>query len=765
MRKDRLNSLLFALSLALLGLCSTGVRATTPLSIDAALSARQFAQLMPIALSPDGKWLAYTVQNHREMAAPDVRVYAQTGVPPWASGTDIFLANIASGRTTDLTKGLGDNWQPAWSPDGHYLAFLSTRDSSGQARLWIWDANRAALRRVSEINVRTTRIEWMPDSKRVVLTTLPEELKAELPSGKNQEELHIHASVRPTVVLYYSKEAEHGLRQDRSAPWSLDLYRRDLTLIEVESGSAVALVHDRRIATYLISPGGSDVAFTIPTHFENPGSQQILFDLAVVTISGAQTRLVGSDVRLDFDGSNFSWSPDSSLLAFRAWGPNEKNFNCYITAAASGKPADVTRLPPGEVPTQTPLAPLWDKKGHIYFIHDGGLWRTSAMDDKPVEIASVRDRRITRLIASATDRLWTTNDGASTVVVTHDDHEKQDGFYQIDLRTGRSVRLLDDGQCYTCSGVSPPFAVTPDARLVHVAEDDRNDEDLWIGDASFRSTQRITRLNPAFDPAKMGAARLVDWLSDDGTKLHGALLLPPEYETGKRYPLVVWVYGGALLSNQVHTFGLAGTGPFNMQLLATRGYAVLLPDAPQGRATPMADLAKAVLPGVNKVIEMGIADPDRLGIIGHSYGGYSVLALIVQSRRFKAAAEIDGLGDLLAAYGALNKDGTAFETSVEESCQGSMGGSPWEVRDKYVENSPLFYADHLTTPLLIVHGSEDAAVPPFLGDELFVGLRRLGKEVEYAKYQGEGHSPLLWSKANQRDLCKRVIAWFDAHLK
>jgi dipeptidyl aminopeptidase/acylaminoacyl peptidase len=766
MSKRNANSLLLAVFIGLFSLGAPApASATQPLSIDDVLSARQFAPLMPISLSPDGKWLAYTAQNHRRVTAPDVRAYAETGVPPWASGTDIVLVSIATGLTTNLTNGAGDNWQPAWSPDGRYLAFLSTRDGNSQARLWIWEAHKANLRKASEVNVRTTRIEWTPDSKRVLLTSLPEEPRTASLSGKKQSEPQVHDADLPTVILYHGEQGDHGLGRDSSSPWSLDIYRRDLTLIDIDRGSFHTLVRGKRIATYLMSPEGSNVAFTIPTHFEKAGSQQVLFDLTVVTIVNDQLRLIASDIRLDFDGSTVSWSPDGSHLAFRTWGPEEKTFDCYVTDLHGTDPKNVTRFAPGEVPTRTALPPLWDRQNHIYFLRDGGLWRSSENDDNAAEIASVENRRIIRLISAPANQLGMRNDGTSTLVITHDDLGKQDGFYEIDLKTGHTLKLREIGQCYTCSGVISPFAVTPDARIVYFAEDDREDEDIWISDSNFRNPQRLTRQNPALDAGAMGSARPIDWLSDDGKKLHGALLLPPDYNPGTLYPLVVWIYGGELLSDQLHTFGLAGMGPFNMQLFATRGYAVLLPDAPQDGTTPMAGLAKAVLPAVNRVVEMGIADPDRLGIIGHSYGGYSVLSLIVQSRRFKAAVEIDGLGDLLAAYGAMNKDGSAFETSVQESGQGSMGGSPWQARDKYIENSPLLYADRLVTPLLIIHGSDDVTVPPFLGDEIFVGLRRLGKEVEYAKYQGEGHSPLLWSRANQRDLCNRVIDWFNAHLK
>jgi dipeptidyl aminopeptidase/acylaminoacyl peptidase len=151
--------------------------------------------------------------------------------------------------------------------------------------------------------------------------------------------------------------------------------------------------------------------------------------------------------------------------------------------------------------------------------------------------------------------------------------------------------------------------------------------------------------------------------------------------------------------------------------------------------------------------------------MGRSYGGYNTLSLIVQTKRFKAAIDVDGYGNLIGAYGQMGSDGTAFLESTSEEGQGLMGGTPWEFRDRYIENSPIFYLNRIETPLLIVHGSDDDAIAPFLGDEVFVGLRRLGKQATYAKYQGEGHDPEAWSYANQLDFCNRVIAWFDKYLK
>jgi dipeptidyl aminopeptidase/acylaminoacyl peptidase len=171
------------------------------------------------------------------------------------------------------------------------------------------------------------------------------------------------------------------------------------------------------------------------------------------------------------------------------------------------------------------------------------------------------------------------------------------------------------------------------------------------------------------------------------------------------------------------------------------------------------------MPGIDKAVELGVADPKRIGVTGHSYGGYSTLSLIVQSPRFKAAVMRAGLGDLIAGYGQLSPDGTNYGLAWSESGQGRMGGSPWEFRERYLENSPILYLDRVQTPLLIIHGKDDRAVPSYLADEVFTGLRRLGKTVTYVRYEGEDHWEGTWGRANQVDVLKRVLGWFDRHLK
>jgi dipeptidyl aminopeptidase/acylaminoacyl peptidase len=159
---------------------------------------------------------------------------------------------------------------------------------------------------------------------------------------------------------------------------------------------------------------------------------------------------------------------------------------------------------------------------------------------------------------------------------------------------------------------------------------------------------------------------------------------------------------------------------------------------------------------------MGIADSTRLAVMGTSWGGYTVLALLVQTRRFRAAIMRGGYGDLPAIYGELESSGSPRNQILLETW---LGATVWGDRSRYIENSPSYLLDRVRTPLLIVHGGADTTVPAQNGEEIFVDLRRLGQDVEYARYDGENHVERFWSNANQRDYLTRTLRWFDSHLR
>jgi dipeptidyl aminopeptidase/acylaminoacyl peptidase len=199
-----------------------------------------------------------------------------------------------------------------------------------------------------------------------------------------------------------------------------------------------------------------------------------------------------------------------------------------------------------------------------------------------------------------------------------------------------------------------------------------------------------------------------------------------------------------------------------MHVLATRGYAVFYPDSPLRTGRTMTDLMQTVMPGVNAVIEQGYADPDRLAIMGQSYGSYCTLSIIAQTTRFKAAIITAAVlnPDLYADYLQMSPEGAGASTGYYEHGQGNMGGTPWLYPERYRENSPLFLFDQVETPLLIGQGEKDGRL--IASDTTFVALQRLGKEVEYRIYEGEGH--VITQTPNVLDFWKRRLDFLAEHL-
>jgi dipeptidyl aminopeptidase/acylaminoacyl peptidase len=246
---------------------------------------------------------------------------------------------------------------------------------------------------------------------------------------------------------------------------------------------------------------------------------------------------------------------------------------------------------------------------------------------------------------------------------------------------------------------------------------------------------------------ELGESRLIEWRSMTGQALKGALLLPPGYKPGQRLPLIVFVYGGDYGSRYLNRFGFWSLATLNCHVLATRGYAVLAPDTPIRDGLPMEDLMGTVMPGVNAAIDQGYADPDRLAVMGQSYGSYCTLALITQTNRFKAAIITAAVlhPDLFADY-------LAYEGSMGyyEKGQGNMHGTIWEQRDRYFRNSPIFLFDRIETPLLIGQGQNDGRL--IASDAIFAALQRLSKSAEYRLYEGEGH--VITQRPNVLDFWK-----------
>lgn len=737
------------------------------------LGVREITGDAPLQLSPDGAWVAYSIDDHRRRRADPGgarALFTGTGAWKYLAASGVFVTNTRTAESIDVTHGVGAAWGGSWSPDGSRLAFYW--DSGGAVRLWVWELSSRRARRISDVVARPVFARdvprWSGDGRQLVVkvlqdsVTLDDVLRRADPDGPATSDEETDPAT--TAVVFRSPaRAEAGAvtpREERPRTWAW--YLCDLAVVDVASGDVRRIARDVGVSHYWLSPTGDAVAYT--QWRTDATTLHLLLDLVVVSLADGTPRTVARSIQQS-SGSSVTWSPDGRWLAYTEAGAPSRTVgtgprgDCYVVSAAGGPPRDLTTGEhPGFGGEDSP--PLWDGRGEeIYLVGGDTVWAVSPVSGRLRPVAAVPGRRVRFLVGTRAGQPWMPDGGRALYVATLDPATMKQGIARIDLRT-RAAAVLREGPISTRGG-----ALGVDAHggaLAYVAEDVGHPTEVWLTDASLRRARRVTNLNPGSAGYAPGESRLVEWLGADGRALRGALLLPADYRPTRRYPLVVLVYGGEAGSESLNVFGLGGSSAENMQLLATRGYAVLYPDTPLRVGHALDDLESAVLPGVNRVIELGVADPGRLAIMGHSYGGYSTLGLITRTRRFKAAVSSAGPSDLFATWGRLTKNG-GLAGDVVERGQGGMAGTPWTQRDRYLRNSPFFELDRVTTPVLVVQGELDVTVPAAESDRVFAALKRLGVEAQYVRYGGEGHA--LAGYANLCDYWTRVIAWFDRHLE
>jgi dipeptidyl aminopeptidase/acylaminoacyl peptidase len=752
----------------------------TPLPVREGLSSLTFAP-RNLAVHPrNPELVAYQTWDdlRREERSEKYSNYVTaSGVPVRGNGSDIWLVNSRSGEARNLTEKKGSNWGPVWSPDGRFLAFYSNRD--GRIGVWVWEQSLKRMRRVTDVEpgpfmILLKTLEWTPDSRQLLVKIFPKNRTREQFLAMPDE----NSVSKPGAIRLDVYESKPKAQRDEPKLPNRALgvmpaeklleFASDLALIDVSTGAVTRIATGFVPAEFWLSPQGDKVAFL---NAKKPSASEtfLVYDLIVASLKDRGSQVVASDVVQNSLLNAVSWSPQGDWLAYQTFNDETRREWDLGLVSADGRTTRKTGDNQAHF-TGWPDPPLWSPDGNWLYINStDALWKISSQNGAVTEVGKLPGKTIQRIVRRFGGQFWSPDKGRSLVVISRDAQTRGTGLTEIDLVTGASALVYEfQGE----TNLDLTVGAEGLSEIYSVMEDASSPSDLWAieaapGQATGLAPRRMTHLNPVFDEHLLGQSRVIEWRGGDGERLRGALLLPAGYQQNKQYPLIVHVYGGDRLSERVGRFGFTTSPIMNMHFWTTRGYAVLLPDAPLRVGTPMTDLARTVLPGVDKLVEMGIADPQRLAVWGASYGGYSTLALLVQTNRFKAAVCDAGIGSLLTMYGFMPDD-SAGRTGWQEWMEaraGRMGGTPWQHRSRYVENSPLFYLDRVETPLLIIQGAKDPGAKDMFSNEIFMSMQRLGKEATYLKYTNGSHTITSFSHEEKVDVLNRMIDWFDKHLK
>lgn len=318
----------------------------------------------------------------------------------------------------------------------------------------------------------------------------------------------------------------------------------------------------------------------------------------------------------------------------------------------------------------------------------------------------------------------------------------------LDGHSYTQVRRALDSEVYTWQRAN--FSETPD---------------IWLSKGvKFATARQLTEANPQLKDYSWGTAQLERWYAYDGTPSEGVLYVPENYDPSKKYPMLCVFYETGSEDLYTHYAMQPSWSWVNYPFYVSRGYVVFVPDIHYTSGRPGEDAWNFVCSGAEEMCRRyPWIDKDRIGIDGQSWGGYQTAYLVTRTNMFACAGSGAPVANMTSAYGGIRWESGDSRQGQYEQGQSRIGRTLWEAPEFYIANSPVFHADRVQTPLLIMHNDNDGAVPWYQGIEMFMALRRLQKPVWMLQYNGEAHN--IRERKNRKDITIRLQQFFDHYLK
>ena len=718
--------------------------------------------VLSFAFDSSSRFLAYVIAEPEGKAnGLYTRALKKDGNPQSA------IAKLADGSFTNLT----------WTKDKSKLAFLSKpgeredQDVRG-CSLWIWDGDSgksiqaASAEKALEgwLIPEKNRISWSRDGKRLFFGFKPEEFHEEEKPEKEEEKAEEQIDLFDVEKILEEREVDvwHWndplINPNQKIMWPRLKDRTYAAVYHLDSRRMKPLA-DREMPEVRIEEnpdfalGVSDIPYLKERTWYGG-----LNDIYLVNIRDGSRKKVAS--RLE---DRFSISPDGRYIIYY------KDEHWYLYDGNTGSSRNLTEkleVPffdedhdyPSKVPSYGYAG--WVKDDKAVLVYDKfDIWQFSTKTGQALNLTGGKGRKadITFRVLRLDREKDFFDDKENLLLSGFHNGQKHYGFFSCRVGNAGVEKLLEEKKRFRFLAKAKEADV-----LMYTRESYQEYPDIWVSDRKFTSPKKVTDVNPQVSDFAWGSAELVEWNSVDGIPLQGVLIKPGNYEPGKRYPVVVYFY--RFFSQRLHEFNQVVINhrpcfPF----YASNGYAVFLPDIRFDVGHPGYAATKCLVPGVQKLIDLGIADPDAIGLHGHSWSGYQAAFVITQTNIFACAVAGAPVSNMTSAYSGIRwGSGLARQFQYEKS-QSRIGGSLWEFPERYIENSPVFFADRIQTPLLIQFGDEDGAVPWYQGIELYLAMRRLGKDCVFLQYRKEPHH--LQKYANKVDYTIKMMQYFDHYLK
>ncbi len=717
-------------------MATTEAAARRPITIEDLAAIKLIADPQP---SPDGARVAYVV------------TVADTEEDGYRS--QIWIVPADGGAALRFTGGRNDA-APRWSPDGRRLAFVSRRDDGtekgkkeARPQVWVLDADGGEAWQLTKVKNGASDPVWSPDGARIAFLSRV---------GADDEEAD-------------AAEADVG-RQARAASPG-----------DEQEGEGAKAERDKKAKK-------SDVKVITEIRYKADGIHHLLVGwgykhLFVVDVAGGGGADGPREARQitdgDWDDGMPAWSPDGRTLAFVSNRTPDRDFNNHVdlwtVPAEGGEPRKLTETKgPSFAPVFSPDGATIAYLGHVnpepYRRYANfNLWVVPADGGgAPRNLTAGFDRSLAGGVISdlragtpAQSPVWTP-DGTSLYVPIVE--RGRSGIGRVAVADGAVAPLVGGERDIMNFALIVGGEGGGGGRFVFTATDALNPGDLFACDVDGADEQRLTRLNePLLGGIALSAPEHFVYEGVDGWPIDGWLIKPLGFEEGRgrRYPLVLEIHGGP------HSqYGWSFFHEF--QLLAARGYGVLYTN-PRGSTGRGADFTVAnrsrwgeedfgdIMAGLDRALERGWIDPERLGVAGGSFGGFMTNWAIGHSDRFRAAVTMRCVSNLLSFFGTSDIGFTFLDMQFETE--------PWEDVGKLLKYSPITYVKEMVTPLLILHSEADFRCPIEQAEQLFISLKKLGRETEFVRFPDEDHNLSRNGKpAHRAERLRHILRWFDKYL-